>query len=104
MRSLESSALVDGTFASVYSHQYGPCALDHAIQPPAWFTREQLHSSSERSCLIRGRDSNENRAVALKIIRLSDGSKQTADSALAEVEAASAVRHPAWVQPDVAAS
>ena len=78
--------------------------LDVHIQPPPWFTREHVQASSERSCLIRGRDSNENRAVALKVIRLPHAiSKNEIDSQLAFVEAASMVRHPAWVAPDVAA-
>ena len=78
--------------------------LDVHIQPPPWFTREHVQASSERSCLIRGRDSNENRAVALKVIRLPHAiSKNEIDAQLAFVEAASLVRHPAWVAPDVAA-
>lgn len=88
----------------VSSHSTNGSALfENAVHPPPWFTREQVHSQTEQSCLIRGRDSNENRAVALKMIRLSDRSRQTAESALADIEAVSSVRHPAWVQPDVAA-
>ena len=64
--------------------------LDVHIQPPPWFTREHVQASSERTCLIRGRDSNENRAVALKVIRLPHAiSKNEIDSQLAFVEAAS---------------
>ncbi len=78
--------------------------LDQLVQPPPWFTREHVQSSSEHSCLIRGRDSNQNRAVALKVIRLTQATtKREIDVQLAAVEAASMVRHPAWVTPDVAA-
>jgi len=78
--------------------------IDALVQPPPWFTREQVQASSDRSCLIRGRDSNQNRAVALKVIRLASAiRKDEIDAQLALVEAASMVRHPAWVTPDVAA-
>ena len=78
--------------------------LDALVQPPPWFMREQVQASSDRSCLIRGRDSDQNRSVALKVIRLSSAiRKDEIETQLAMVEAASMVRHPAWVTPDVAA-
>lgn len=81
-----------------------PIELSHLVQPPSWFTREDLHSCSERSYLIRGRDSHANRAVALKVIRLSASTTQRdIELYLAAIEAASMVRHPAWVAPEVAA-
>lgn len=80
-----------------------PSALDFSFEPPSWFTSEHLHSSTEESCLIRGRDSHGNRAVAMKILRLKQGDVRNASATLASVESAAMVNHPAWVGPDVAA-
>ncbi len=78
--------------------------LVHSVQPPPWFIREQVLASGENSCLIRGRDSNANRSVGLKIIRLTLATtKREIDLLLEAVEASSRVRHPAWVTPEVAA-
>lgn len=78
-------------------------ALDFSFEPPSWFTSEHLHSSTEDSCLIRGRDSHGNRAVAMKILRLKQNDARNASATLASVESAAMVNHPAWVGPDVAA-
>jgi len=78
--------------------------LANVVQPPDWFTSEQLQSSSERSCLVRGRDSRQNRAVAMKVIRLTHAvTKDEVQLLLDSVESTSSVRHPAWIAPDIAA-
>jgi hypothetical protein len=78
-------------------------ALEFTFEPPSWFTSEHLHSSTEDGCLIRGRDSHGNRAVAMKVLRLKQGEARNATATLASVESAAMVNHPAWVGPDVAA-
>ena len=90
--------------AEVLAEPSSLMSLGDFVLTPSWFTREKVQSASPQSCLIRGRDCERHRAVALKIVYLPDElTMRQIDHLLCVVETASLATHTAWVAPDLAA-